>query len=81
MKIRSIKLTVQQERALREAAEARGVSDSFLVREALESYLAGPANSTRSGSVADVAVRWLGAVDDTPADLSTNPKYLDGFGK
>ena len=81
MKIRSIKLTAQQEQALRKAAEARGVSDSFLVREALESYLAGPAHSAQSGSVADVAARWLGVVDDTPTDLSTNPKYLDGFGK
>jgi hypothetical protein len=81
MKVRSIKLTRAQEDALRKAAAAKGVSDSYIVREALEAYLAVPAESAPKGSVADAAAQWLGVVDDTPADLSTNPKYLDGFGK
>ncbi len=24
---------------------------------------------------------WIGSIKDGPADLSTNPKYMEGFGK
>ena len=80
MKIRSIKLTRTQEEALRKAANAKGVSDSFMVREALDAYLAEPARSSSTRSAADAAGHLIGTLDGTPADLSTNPKYLKGFG-
>lgn len=81
MKIRSIKLTKAQQDALRQAARAKGVSDSFVMREALDSYLAEPARATSVRSAADAAAHLIGCLDDTPPDLSTNPKYLEGFGK
>jgi hypothetical protein len=81
MKLRSIKLTEQQEAALRKAAEARGVSDSAIVREALDVYLAGQVATSKRRSVADVAAHLVGVVKDAPADLSTNPKYFKGFGQ
>jgi hypothetical protein len=81
MKVRSIKMTKEQQEALRSAAEAKGVSDSFLVREALEAYLAGPMKGTRSRSAADAASHLIGSLDGTPRDLSSNPKYLAGYGK
>lgn len=81
MKVRSIKMSKAQQEALRTAAQAKGVSDSFLVREALDAYLAEPAKGGRGRSAADVAAHLIGKLDDTPRDLSSNPKYLAGYGK
>lgn len=81
MKLRSIKLTERQVDALRAAAEAKGVSDSHVVREALDVYLAGTAATMGKRSAAEAAAHLLGVVEDTPRDLSTNPKYLKGFGR
>lgn len=80
MKVRSIKLTQAQQDALRSAARAKGVSDSFMVREALDLYLAESTGASSARSAADAAAHLIGSLDDTPADLSTNPRYLDGFG-
>lgn len=80
MKIRSIKLTQTQQDALRKAATAKGVSDSFMVREALDAYLLEPSRASSPRSAADAAAHLIGSLDGTPADLSTNPKYLKGFG-
>jgi hypothetical protein len=80
IKIRSIKLTRAQEDALREAARAKGVSDSFMVREALDAYLAEPVRCSSTRSAADAAAHLIGTLDGTPADLSTNPKHHKGFG-
>ncbi|NET09581.1 MAG: DUF2281 domain-containing protein [Merismopedia sp. SIO2A8] len=32
-------------------------------------------------SFADVAKKYIGCVDGGPEDLSTNPKYMEGFGQ
>ncbi len=81
MKIRSIKLTRAQQDALRLAARAKGVSDSFVMREALDAYLAAPTGASSVRSAADAAAHLIGSLDGTPADLSTHPKYLKSFGK
>ncbi len=81
MKIRSVKLTKAQQEALRSAARAKGVSDSFVMREALDAYLAAPARASSVRSAADAAAHLIGSLAGTPADLSTHPKHLEGFGK
>lgn len=81
MKVRSLKLSKELEQALREHAREKGVSDSFVMREAIAEYLAAPARTSSVRSAADAAAHLIGSLDGTPADLSTNPKYLKGFGK
>ncbi len=64
---------------LKKRADLKGQSESEIVREALENYLQG-----RSGeSTYDIAKRLgiIGCAKGAPADLSTNPKYFEGFGK
>lgn len=71
----TVKLPRQLEERLAELAEARRCSRSDLVREALVAYV-----SAASPSAVAAAADLIGAFDG-PADLSTNPKYLDDFGK
>jgi hypothetical protein len=40
-----------------------------------------PATKPRRGSLHERMQRFCGIIKDGPSDLSTNPKYLDGFGK
>jgi hypothetical protein len=61
------------------AVRRRGVSTSTLVREALEERLAGEKRG-RGGSCLDLAGDLAGIVDG-PADLSSNPKRLRGYGR
>ena len=81
MKVRSLKLSKELEQALREHARETGVSDSFVMREAIAEYLAAPARSSSVRSAADAAAHLIGSLDGTPRDLSTNPEYLKGFVK
>lgn len=81
MKVRSLKLSKELEQALREHARETGVSDSFVMREAIAEYLAAPGRSSSVRSAADAAAHLIGSLDGMPADLSTNPKYFKSFGK
>ena len=77
------RVTVRLDRRLRQRllqlARRSGKSESELVREALEAYSAAHGLTE---SRYDVARRAgvIGIVRDAPADLSTNPKYFEGFG-
>jgi hypothetical protein len=51
-----------------------------VVREALERYL-DETHEVRRGSFLDLAGDLIGCVKDAPADLSSNPKHLDGYGR
>jgi metal-responsive CopG/Arc/MetJ family transcriptional regulator len=65
---------------LRKRSLLKQQSESDLVREALESYLA---EASVTLSAFDVAQRagLIGCVRRAPRDLSTNPRYFEGFGK
>lgn len=83
MKTRTIKLPEPLDAKLTRYAAANGSSASAVLREALATYLAEPKAATRgtkAGSFADLARDLAGSVDGPP-DLSTNPKYLKGFGR
>jgi predicted transcriptional regulator len=54
-------------------------SKSAVVRQAIEFYLSVSPQSTEP-SAAVMATKWLGLLKG-PADLSTNPKYLDDIGR
>jgi hypothetical protein len=64
---------------LNSAVKRRGRSRSAVVREALEAYLE-RSGEAAIGSCFDLA-RDLGGSLEGPADLSTNPRHLRGYGR
>ncbi|MBI3466249.1 MAG: CopG family transcriptional regulator [Planctomycetes bacterium] len=65
---------------LESLARSTGKSESELVREAIEEYC----RKHRGGpSCYDLALKagLIGCAKDLPADLSTNPQHMDGFGR
>jgi hypothetical protein len=81
MKPRSLKLSHDLEESLTTYATLRGTSASSVVREALAAYLVGaqPADLRRPQSFSARAADLAGCVNG-PADLSTNPAHLAGYG-
>lgn len=75
MRTVSFKLPEALDEALTEMARRRKSSRSALVREALEGF----ATSSRR-SVTAVVDEMIGDLGG-PADLSTNPKHMRGYGK
>ena len=59
-------------------ARRRGQAKSALVREVLEEYFG--RESSSAGAFYDSIADLVGCVEGPP-DLSTNPKYLEGYGK
>jgi predicted DNA-binding protein len=76
MKTLSLKLPVHLSVKLERAAKQRGQSKSEIVRSALEQFLKGE----RPMSALELAGDLVGCAAG-PADLSTNPKYMEGYGK
>lgn len=64
---------------LRKRADLKGQTESEVVREALESYL----QQSSGQSAYEIAERLglIGSFKGGPKDLSTNPKYFEGFGE
>jgi hypothetical protein len=79
--ILTLKLPTSLERALAQEAQRRGVSKSELAREALARFVAEPEPRPYSPSALELAAELAGCVEGGPADLSTNPEYLDDYGK
>jgi predicted DNA-binding protein len=73
----SLKIPEALHRRLVAAARKAGKSKSALLREALEDHL----NGAPALSAYDLAKDLLGSVRGGPPDLSTNPKYMEGFGE
>lgn len=66
------------------AAERSKLSREKLAAKALQDFInRQAANGSAKRTVADVAGHLFGAIDalDAPADVSTNKKYLEGFGE
>ena len=76
MRTISLKLPPTLSIKLDRAAKQRGQSKSELVRAALEQFL----NGERPISALELAGDIVGC-GKGPGDLSTNPKYMEGFGE
>jgi len=76
----SVRISGPLGQRLREQSVRKGQSESELVREALETYLAG---TTGEPSAYELAKRagLIGIMRRGPKDLSTNPRHFRGFGK
>jgi hypothetical protein len=78
MKPFSVKLPDDVEERLKDAAWARSVSRSDLVREAIAEYLVQDPEMPSGSALA--AVQDLVGSLEGPEDLSTNPDHLRGYG-
>jgi hypothetical protein len=79
MKTLSLKLPHRLRAKLDEVAKKRGESKSEVVRAALEQFFNGQ-SPVSPGSLLEAVQPWIGCVEG-PGDLSTNPKYMEDFGK
>ena len=75
----TVKLPPVTSSRLAAAAKARRVSKSQIVREALEKHLKSNGKKHRP-TFGELAGHLAGCLDG-PGDLTTNPKYMEGYGK
>jgi hypothetical protein len=81
------RLDEQQKFVLAALSHATGKSWHVVLSEALVEYQKNVQSAVGAGanpvSVADAmrAVGLLGCIQDAPADLSSNPSYMNGFGE
>ena len=80
MKTLSLKIPEKLDRRIAHEVVRRHISKSVLVREALEQHLSGELSIGKQPGFLDLAGDLLG-MRSGPGDLSTNPKYVKGFGK
>ena len=73
----SLKLPDEVDDALEAMARFEGSTKSALIREALSKMTAA---KRKRPSILDLAGDLVGSLEG-PGDLSTNPKYLDDFGR
>ncbi|MGF1634616.1 MAG: hypothetical protein ACFCVE_12255 [Phycisphaerae bacterium] len=62
-------------------ATAEGIAKSEIVRQALTDRLRKPKTKRKARTVHDLMGNLAGCIKDGPSDLSTNPKYMEGFGE
>jgi hypothetical protein len=78
------RINVRVDQRVKEELEAeareKGVQPSVIVRQALEEHMR---SRTPRPSCRDLAERLglIGAAKGLPADLSTNPEHMEGFGR
>jgi predicted DNA-binding protein len=75
----TVRVSLETRRRLKAAARRGGRRESDLVRDAVELQLAAEEGSLTAYDHAKKA-GLIGAAKGTVRDLSTNPKYFDGFG-
>jgi len=78
-----ITLTTEQKKWLAQIADELGMPWDTVLGEALMSYRSKADISLGDESFYAAASRFglIGCVQGGPADLSSNPKYMEGFGK
>jgi predicted transcriptional regulator len=76
----SLKLPSEMFRKLEQLAQQQRQSKSEIVRGALADLLNGEQAGARPSSALDRAGDLVGCAAG-PGDLSTNPKYMEGFGQ
>lgn len=81
MKTLTIKIPAALDTALAQASERQQLSKSELVRRALTAYMGQTESQARAPSALDIAGDLVGCFSGGPADLSSNPRHLDGFGQ
>jgi hypothetical protein len=83
MAVVSLKLPDALDAQLNEQARQRQLSKSELMRRALKAFLQAPIdfNAPAAPSACDLLADLVGCCEGAPADLSSNPEHLAGFGE
>ncbi len=76
----SLDLPAALDEQLTEAAQLQGASKVEIIYEAVKEYLA-QRQVPPPDSFAALAAEFIGCLDGGPSDLSTNPKYMEDYGK
>lgn len=77
----TIKIQPELDRHIARLSAEAHLSKSELVRRAITAYIHQKAASAPAVSALDRAGDLVGCFNDGPADLSSNPRHLDGFGR
>jgi hypothetical protein len=83
----TIRLDDESRQQIEELSRAVGASPSTVIRTAVDSYYRTTQKRRRGRAkretVYDIMLRagLIGCIKDGPPDLSTNPKYMEGFGE
>jgi len=75
-----MKLTPEQKDKIRKLAKRRGVSQKKAVMDLVEEAVEEEPIEAEPGSFLDGIEHLVGSVEG-PGDLSTNPKYMEDYGK
>ena len=75
-----MKVTPEQKRKIKELAEREGTSAKEAVLRLVEQAWAEKDVDAPEGSFLSGIEHLIGSIEG-PADLSTNPKYMEGFGR
>lgn len=75
-----MKLTPEQKKKIKLLAEREGTSAKEALMRLVEQALATEPLEVEAGSFLDGIEHLIGSVEG-PRDLSTNPRYMEGFGK
>jgi hypothetical protein len=75
----NVRVDGELKRQLEIESQRRGVSPSVIVRRALEEHLRRPTEENCFQLAERLGV--VGVYKDAPHDLSTNPIYMEGFGR
>lgn len=76
----TIRISKALQARLRARSRAKGQTPSDVIRVALEVYLSANGEGGSAFEAAEAA-GVIGCAGRAPRDLSTNPRYLEGFGK
>ena len=77
----TVKLPASLDAELKLASKRHRVSRSELVRRAIAAYVAQPADAAPAASALALAGDLVGCFTGGPADLASNPRHMDSFGK
>lgn len=80
MKMISFKLPKHLVELVNQEAKRRGVTKSEVMRDALQRSLFREKKKGRV-SCLDLISHLVGTAKNAPRDLSTNPKYMEGYGE
>ena len=76
----SLRVDNELKEAIAEYSSINNMNQSDLIRIALSDYLKEQKNPKKKGRMAQLAGNIIGS-ESSPRDLSTNPKYMEGFGE
>lgn len=76
----SIKLPKILDERLEATAKERKKTKAEIILEALQEYLA-KQEGTEPVTAYDLAKEFIGCIEEGPSDLSTNKKYMEGYGQ